>query len=230
MPFPTFEKQSDIPKGFESEYHEVDGKWVAKLPDVNKVEDTLAKVRQEKKDAEKRARESEEIKAELQRKLDAKDASGAETDKKVADLLAKWEQDKNAAVKKVQDELEARSAELRQIKLYDKAKSEFLSAGGRPDRAEAALNLKKAMLDLADDRIVVKDEKGEVTTESIKDFWGKSFKKEMPEFFAGTKATGGGAGGGAGPNPSMGDPSIVEQVIKNPLAVLQAANEKAAAA
>lgn len=229
MPFPTFDAQKDIPKGFESEYEEKDGKWVAKLPDVSKIEETLAKVRAEKKEAEKRAKESDEAKAELQRKLDAKEASGQDTDKKVSEMLAKWERDKNDAVAKVQAELDQRTTELRQIKLYDKAKSEFIAAGGRPEKADAALKLKKDMLDLAEDRPVVKNEKGEVTTESIADFWGKSFKKEMPEFFVGTRASGSGAGGGASNQPTKGDPNAAEMVIKNPLAMLQQANEKAAA-
>lgn len=229
MPFPTFAKKEEIPKGFESEYHEVEGQWVAKLPDTGKLEETLAKVRQEKKDAEKALRVAEDARADVQRKLEAKEATGQEADKKVAELLAKWEKDKEAAVKAVQDQLDATTGELRQIKLYDRAKTEFIDAGGRPERAAAALKQKKELLDLADDRIVVKNEKGEVTTESVKDFWGKTVKKEFPEWFTGTKASGGGAGGGAGHDPVKGDPSAADELIKNPLKALQTANEAAAA-
>lgn len=228
MAFPTFKKKDEIPKGFESEYHEVDGEWVARLPE-NKDAETLVKVRAEKKDAEKAAKAATEKAAELQRLLDAKEATGADTDKKVSEMLAKWEKDKEAAVKAVQDQLDATTARLRQVTLDEVAKKEFIKAGGRPERADAALKLKKEALDLADDRVVVKNEKGEVTTESVADFWGKTFKKEMPDFFAGSKGGGGGANGGASTLPVTGDPSAAEAVIKDPLAALRQANEKAAA-
>lgn len=228
MAFPTFKKKEDIPKGFEESYHEVDGTWELKLPE-NKDAETLVKVRAEKKEVEKAAKLAADKVAELQRQLDAKEASGKDTDVKVSEMLAKWEKDKNDAVQAKQTEIDALNGRLRSITLDDVAKSEFLKAGGRPDKADAALKLKKELLDLAEDRPVVKNAKGEVTTTTLADFWGKDFKKEMPEFFAGTKATGAGAGGGAGANPVSGDPAAVEALIKNPLAALQRANEKAAA-
>lgn len=229
MSFPSFDKQDEIPKGFESAYHEVDGKWVVKQPE-NKDAETLVKVRAEKKEAEKAAKAATDLAADLQRKLDAKDASGADTDKKVKELLEKWEKDKDAAVAAVAAERDKLAADLRDVKLYDKAKQAFIDAGGKAEKADAALKLKKELLDLSDDRIVVKNDKGEVTTEPIADFWGKSFKKEMPEFFAGTKAAGGGAQGGAGFKPASGDASSIEALLKNPLAALQKANEEGVAA
>lgn len=230
MDFPTFDKKDDVPKAFESVYAEKDGRWVVTLPDTSKVEDTLSAVRTEKREAEKRLRLAEEARADLQRKLDAKEAATGETDKKTSDMLAKWEKDKNDAVRIVQDELERTAGELRKVKLYDKAKDEFIKAGGRPEKADAALKLKQDSLDLAEDRMVVVNDKGEVTTESVADFWGKSFKKEMPEFFTGTKATGGGAGGGMGTGQAQkSDLSAAERVLKDPLAMLNEANEQAAA-
>lgn len=223
MPFPTFDKQADIPKGFEGEYEERDGKWVAKLPDVAKLEETLGKVRGEKKDAEKLAREAADRAADLQRKLDAKEATGAETDKKVSDMLAKWEKDKDAAVKAVQDKLDEANGKLRSVNLDDKAKAAFLKAGGRPERADAALKLKRDILDLADERIVIKNEKGEVTTATVEDLWGKDFRKEMPDFYTGTKATGGNAPGG-GTNGSTG--AADADLLAHPERLIEAANTK----
>lgn len=229
MPWPTFTSKEEIPTPFRAEYEEKDGAWHAKLPDTGTLDATLAKVRAEKKDAEKAGREASERAADLQRQLDAKAAAGVDTDKKVSDMLAKWELDKNAAVKAVTDQLTASNAKLREITLYDKAKAEFIKAGGRPEKAEAALTLKKDALDLAEDRMVVKNATGEVTTESITDFWGKSFRAEMPEFFVGTKASGGSASGGASAFPASGDPTAGDRVIANPLAALQAANAAQAA-
>jgi hypothetical protein len=40
------------------------------------------------------------------------------------------------------------------------------------------------------------DADGKPSTEKLEDFFKTTFKKEMPEFYQGTKASGGGAGGG----------------------------------
>lgn len=224
MPWPTFKSQAEIPEAFRSEYEEKEGAWHPKLPDTSKLDETLTKVRGEKKDAEKAAKAAEDRAQELQRQLDAKSASGVDTDKKVSEMLEKWEKDKNAAVQKVQEQLDAANGKLRQVTLYDKAKEAFIKAGGRPEKADAALKLKQDALDLADDRMVVKNAKGEVTTESVADFWGKTFRTEMPEFFTGTKASGGGATGGASTVPATGAGNAAERVIANPLAMLQEAN------
>jgi hypothetical protein len=223
--FPTFKTKDEIPKGFESVYEEKDGVFVAKLPDLGTIEQTLATVRQEKKAAEKQAKEAGEREREALRQLDVKNATGADTDKKVAEMLAKWETDKNSAVKAVQDQLDATAAKLRDVSLFDKAKAAFIAAGGRPERADAALKLNASALDLVDDRIVVKDETGAVTTQSVADFWGKAFRAEMPEYFAGTKATGGGAGGGRGTTPVSGGAALADLVTSNPMALLRQGNE-----
>lgn len=232
MPFPIFDKQADIPKGSEDVYEEKDGKWHPKLVDASKLETTLTKVRDEKDAAEKRAKKAEDERADLERKLTAA-GSGDEKDK-VTKALAKFDTDLAAEKAKHEKELGETKAQLRTLKLDDAAKAAFIKAGGRPEKADAALKLQKDSLDLADDgRIVVKDAKGVATTETIDDYWGKTFKKDMPEFFTGTKAAGGGAGGGAGarPIPANGDGKWDgDAVLADPLGALNAANLEAAAA
>lgn len=230
MPFPTFKKKEDIPKGFEGEYEEKDGEWVVKAADSSKVEGTLEKVRGEKKEAEKALKEAEKERDDLKRKL-AVAETGDEKDK-VKAALAKFDEDAKKLKDDYDKKLEAVNVELRKVKLDDQAKAAFLKAGGRPEKADAALKLKKDLLDLADDRIVVKNAKGEPTTTTVEDFWGKEFKTEMPEFFTGTKATGGGAKGGAGSTPGSGkgQEGDADLVLKNPRALLDRANEEAAAA
>lgn len=228
MAFPTFKKKEDIPKGFEGEYEEKGGEWVAKAADTSKADETIAKIRKEKNDAEKAQKDAEKERDELTRKLAVAD-TGGEKDK-VAKALQKFDED----AKKMKDEYDKKIAdkdgELRKLKLDDQAKAAFLKAGGRPEKADAALKLKKDLLDLTDDRIVVKNAKGEPTTTTVEDFWGKDFKTEMPEFFTGTKATGGGAKGGAGAQPGKGQEGDAELVLKNPRALVDRANEELAAA
>ena len=225
MPFPTFDKKDDIPKGFESEYEEKDGKFVPKVPDVATLERTLEKVRAERKEEEKARKQAEDARADLERKLAAA-SSGDEKDK-VTKALAKFDSDLAAAKAKHEQELAAARAELRTLKLDDKVKAAFLKAGGRPERADKALADTKIRFDLADDgRIIVKDAKGEATTATVEDFFGKTYRAEMAEFYTGTKASGGGASGGAGGSVVTGGISA-DDVIRNPLAALKAANEAA---
>jgi hypothetical protein len=229
MSFPVFDKAGDVPKGFEAAYEEREGKWHAKIPDTAKIEETLTKTRAERKEFEQAAKAASEKAADLQRQLDAKSATGADTDKKVSEMLAKWEQDKNAAVKAVKDQLDAAAGELRTLKLDDKIKAAALAAGVLPTKVDAVLKLTKDSFDLADDRIVVKDAKGEVTTKTVADFFAKDYRAQMPELYQGTKATGGGASGGASKTTTTSDGSAGDRVIANPLQMLKEANEANAA-
>jgi hypothetical protein len=228
MSFPTFKAKAEIPKGFEAAYVEKDGEWVPNLPDTSKADEALTKVRAEKKALEKQVSELTDARADLQRHLDAAKASGADFDKKSKELLDNWNKEKDAAVKTVQEKLDTANAQLRTLKLDDQIKAAFIKAGGRPEKASAALELNKKHFDLVDDAIVHKDEKGDVTTTKVEDYFTKHFKTDMPEFYAGTKASGGGAPGSSGKTPTVGTGTVsAEDVIKNPLAALKIANEEA---
>ncbi|HXG73015.1 MAG TPA: hypothetical protein VNJ04_20670, partial [Gemmatimonadaceae bacterium] len=218
MPLPTFKTKDEIPTGFESEYEEVEGEW---KPKESKLESTLERLKQEKKDERDSRKKLEDELADLRRKSQAME-TGEEKDK-VKKLLEKFDSDLKAAKEPLEKQLAEAQGRLRTLQLDDQAKAAFIKAGGRPEKADAALKLKKESLDLAEDRIVVKNDKGEPTTATIDDFWGKSFKSEMPEFFQGTKATGGGAGGGAGLKSAGSGTSRkwdAEAVIANPLGAL----------
>jgi hypothetical protein len=235
MSFPVFDKAGDVPKGFEAAYEEREGKWHAKIPDTAKIEETLTKTRAERKDFEKAAKDASEKAADLQRQLDAKSATGADTDKKVSELLAKWELQRKADVedaeKPLRERAEAAESKYRNIALHEKAKQAFIEAGGRPEKADDAVDHRtvRNALDLVDDRPVLKDEQGVVRPISLKDFWVKEFKAGNLEFFTGTKATGGGASGGASKTTTTSDGSAGDRVIANPLQMLKEANEANAA-
>lgn len=224
MPLPTFKIKAEIPKGFEDLYDEKDGEFIPKAPeDVSGLKATLETIKQEKKDADKARRKAEDERADLERKLAAA-GSGEEKDK-VSKALAKFDADRIEYEAKATAKLAEKDAELRTLKLDDKIKAAFLKAGGRSERADKALNDTKGRLDLADDgRIVVKDAKGELTTATVEDFFGKTYKAEMAEFYNGTKATGGGARGGAGTNVVQTGKMTPDEIVANPLKALQEAN------
>jgi hypothetical protein len=79
-------------------------------------------------------------------------------------------------------------------------------------------------------RIVIKDDEGNVTSTTIEDFWGKKVRADLPDFYVGTKASGGGGkneGNNGAPVKTDGKWDG-DAVIKDPLAALAAANAEAA--
>lgn len=201
MALPTFEKQAEIPKGFEDLYVESDGRWIPK-PDENvaRLDGALTKERESRKTEARARKEAEESRAELERQLAAAHA-GPEAEK-VRKALEKFDTDLAAKKAEFDTELAKRDAVIRQFKLTDRAREAFLKAGGRPERAEKMASDTASRLDLDGDRIVVKTAKGEVTTQSVEDFFVKSYRAEVPEFYRGTQGAGGGAQGGANILPS----------------------------
>jgi hypothetical protein len=235
MPLPTFDTKDTIPKGFEDLYEERDGKWHPKGAsgdDSSGLKTALDKERDARKAAEKAAKLAVDDRADLERKLAAAN-SGDEKDK-VSKALAKFDHDLAEEKTRHKAELDAARGELRTLKLDDKIKAAFLAAGGRPERADKALRDTKDRFDLADDgRILVKDDKGELSTATVGAFFGKTYRGEMAEFYAGTKAAGGGAKGGASAatstNRGAGGAWDGDAVLANPLGALVASNAAAEA-
>lgn len=224
MPFPTYDKKDAIPAGAEDVYEEKDGKWHPKVPDTSTLETTLQKERSDRKAAEKAARDAEAAKAAAERERDTYKAQVGDPDQRVADLLKKYDADVAAAKKESDARAEAAEARVRTLTLDADAKKAFVDAGGRPEKADAAVRHYKDRLDLSDDRHVVKDERGQVTTRTLADFFREDVKKEMPEWYTGTKAGGGGASGFNGGATGAGAAPTFEELMANPARGLEAAN------
>jgi len=227
MSFPTFKSKDEVPEPFRAAYEERDGQWMAKVPDTTKLEDTLGKVRSEKKEAERQAKESAERAADLQRQLDAKTATGQDADKKVGELLDKWNKEKDEAVAKVAKDRDEAIAKVRKLTLDDKVKAAAIRAEVLPELVDDVLNNTMARFDLDGERIIVKDGKGEMTTATVEDFFAKTYRAERPHYYAGSKAAGGGAfGSKGGTAPASGE--AVKLVLENPAEALRQANLKSA--
>ena len=199
MPLPVFDKQADVPEAFRSEYEERDGKWHPKA-DNSTAEELAAEKRKraallDEKKEEKRLREAAEAERDaLKRAKDAADKGITE------EQLQKIKDDEAKARKPIEDENATLKAENRKLKLTDRVKVMALAAGVMPDRIEKAMKDLEGRVDLAQggDTIVVKNTKGEVTTESIEDFLGKTYKAEASFFYGGTGSSGSGAEGSNG--------------------------------
>jgi hypothetical protein len=225
MPLQTYKTRDEVPEDAREGVLELkDGTFAVVVDDAK---DTILKIRQERDAFKKQAREAADRAEQAERERDAAKASSGDVDKKVADLLTKWEKDTEAKVAAVAKERDDALGQLRQVTLVDKARDTFVKAGGRPEKAEAALKLVRDRLDLIDGKPVVKDEKGEVTTTTLDDLFGKEFRKEMPEFFAGTKASGSGAQGTQKVGGANGASLDVDALLKDPGMAFRLAAEAA---
>lgn len=224
MPFPTYKTKEEIPAGAEDVYEQKDGAWVPKLEDVTTLKATVEAVRREKDAAEGLARKAASDATRAQRELEALRTQVGDPDKKVAELLAKFDADVAAAKADAEKRANELQGKVRELTLGRQAEEEFLKAGGRPEKVATARRLYMDRLDMSEDRPVVKDAEGKVTTTTLAAFMADEFKKAEPELFSGTKAGGGGAGGFNNGNPGTAGLTF-EQLQANPSLGLAAANE-----
>ena len=220
MAFPTYEKKEDIPKGFEDLYEEKDGKFspkVTEVPDVTKLNTALESQRTQAENEKKERIKAENALAELRRKEAARE--GNISDEQLNKLREEDATKRKAELDPVQTELVETKAKLRKITLVDRLRTLGTAAGWLADRSDDALEAALKRADLAegsDTNIVVKDKDGKVTTEKIEDFLKVGFKKEKPWLYAGSGASGSGAGGSnrsvaADEEPPAADTKQLEQ-------------------
>lgn len=190
-----------------------DGKWHYEETDPA-LTDAGKRALQEERDArkaeEKRRKDVERERDELKRTAEAKAAGISEAE------LTRMREAEAAARKPIEDELTATKAENRKLKLTDRVQALALKHGVMQDRIKQAMRILDERTDLTDTGgIVVKDEEGKVTTETIDDFLSKTFKKESPWFYKGTGSSGSGAagseGGGEEPKPKPKDEQVAQK-------------------
>lgn len=191
MPLPTFKTAEEIPESFRAEYVQVGEDWVPKAEsDLATERRKRAELLNEKKEADRLRKEAEEKLAESERSAEARARGISE------EALEEIRQKERAGRKPIEDERDRLAAENRQLKLTDRVKALALAAGVMPDRIKQAMKILDGRTDLGDkDGIVVKNEDGSVSSETIDDFLGTTFKAESPWFYAGTGSSGSGAAG-----------------------------------
>lgn len=228
-----------------SMWKEVDGKWIVPPPaddGLEELKSTLEKVRNEVKDADKARKKAEaDLRAEKQRQK--ADDSGI-TEEKLAELVAQVRSDLESEYgnmtpeqlgerfpqfrKLVEDRDKALGAE-RNLRLDSAVKSIMAANGVRGDKVEAMFRLEAEHFDLTDDgKPKLTKHPGKALDLFVKD----DLKKKYPEWFEGTKAAGGGAGGGFdGAHLGGGTgKATADEVLSNPVEALNAARSAGAAA
>lgn len=226
MKLPVFATQEEIPDGFGGLYEEKDGKWHPKdlsggdgpsKESIEKLEITLEKERKDRKAAETQLKELGTKVAELETRAKAKEAGI--TDEKLTELREEIRADLEKEYEEFKTKAETLGQEVRGLKLDSQVKKLALEHGVRAERVDAWWRLFGDRFDLTDDgKPMVADKPGIEVTKLITG----DLKKEMPDFYTGTQAAGGGAGG-IQKNGQLVAGTGADDVIKNPGAALQAA-------
>lgn len=213
MALKTYDKREDVPEAQRTAAIEtVEHKFIVEEP----ADPALGEAGRKALDAERARADTAEAahKTEKKRADDLKRASDARAQGISEEALQKIRDDEAAARKPILDENTALKTRVRQLTLTDRVQKLALEAGIMADRIKQAMKLLADRTDLSDaDGIVVLDEAGKVTAETITDFLAKTFKAENPFLYKGTNAAGSGAqgtqGGGGEPAP-VPDPAQLD--------------------
>lgn len=159
---------------------------------------------------EREARKAEKERADaLERERDELKRAAEAAEKGVTrEALDKINAEAEKKFKPVVDENAQLKAQLRKVMLTDRLEARLLKAGAKPDRVKKALKDLEGRVELTDDGedFVVKDENGNVTSETLDAFLTTTYKKEAPFFYAGVNSSGSGAEESTGGSGSDYDP------------------------
>lgn len=240
MAWPTYKTKDEVPKEFLDEYHEEDGKWVVKpakppegtptAEDLEKVKGALEKEREERKASDKKTKE---VAAKLKEAEEA--AAGKKvglTEEQIEEFKTSMRADLTEEYKGKLEELEGKiekmsgvDGENRELKLDHAVKARMLAKeiGVRGDRVDDLFNLARTEFDLTEDG---KPKLANHPGKTVDGFLGEDLKKRYPEFYIGTKASGGGGGGAFNSDGSPVVGTTAEDVLKNPKEAIEAARSQ----
>ena len=109
------------------------------------------------------------------------------------DLRKKWSSDLEKTKADYEAKLADKDATLRRLVLDDKVRNVALKSGVCPEDIEDVLKLTSPSFAMDDDGTIrVLGDDGKETTDSLDDFFGKTFKERKPKFYQGSTATGSG--------------------------------------
>lgn len=241
MPWPKYKTEGEIPEGQKDMYHEVKGEWEAKpvdppegsvtAEDLATVKGALDKERDERKAAEKKTKVAEAAAAKLKEEAEGKTLGL--TEEKIEEfktqIRADLTEETKGEIADLKTKLEARDgvdAEIRTLKLDTAVKTMMLTkeVGVRGDRVDALFQLATEEFDLTDDG---KPKLANHPGKTIETFLKDDLKKKFPEFYVGTKGSGGGAGGSFNSDGSPIGGTTADDILANPKEALTAARAAA---
>jgi len=204
MALKTFDKKEDVPEAQRAAAIETkDGKWVAEdveLGDAGKRALDAERLRAKKAEDEKKAADDRAAAAERERD-ELKRQKNAEEKGVSKEALDKLREEDAKARKPLEDENAKLKADLRKVKVRDRARAMAVKAGMIEERLDDdVMDAIEKRLDLASDgeTLVVKDKSGAVTTTTPEKFFTEVYKAEKKYLYKGTGANGSGADGSEG--------------------------------
>lgn len=219
MKFPKFKKREDIPEAVRDAYIERDGEWVPDIEDVGGLKASQQRVLDEKKKLEDRlngllgGRKPEDIEAIIKAHTSAEEERARKAgefdkllEKRLADQLAELNPKLTAGEKAIK--------ELDDLK-FEREVRKFAGPAGIPEKnIRAAIKITQGdRLKIEEGKLVVVDTEGDTRGVSPEKFFTEAFKKEYPELYLGSGASGGGAGGGSSTARSTGTGSGAAKTI-----------------
>jgi len=219
MALPTFDKQTDIPKGFEDEYEESDGKWVP-IDHAAPLKNALAEERRKREAAEGLAKKAAREAADAE--VGKAGRAAGMTDDELSKAYKKIEASIRAEYEPQLNDLETFRKENRELKLNNVVKSQFATAGALKNRLDDFWKLHGEEFDLtADGKPMVRAEPGKDVAKHV-----AAIMKGRPEWVQGTKAAGSGSGVQSTTAPQSSGPMTFEDIVRNPTAAIAGANER----
>lgn len=198
MPIKLYDTKDAVPEAQRATAIETkDGKFAVEevdpgLGDAGKK--AIDAMKAERDAAEKARKAAEKERDDLKLKADAAAKGITEAE------LQKIREEEAKKIKPIEEERDRIKAENRKLKRDDKIRAMALEKGIMPDRIEKAMRDLDGRVDLTEDEkgFVVKDAKGNVTSETLDDFLTKTYKTEAPFFYAGSGGSGSGSEGSRG--------------------------------
>lgn len=184
MPFPIYATEADVPDDQRDVYELRDEQWHPRVPDVTTLESTLVKERDDRKKAEKEAREAKEEAAALRRTKEARDKGVSD------DELQRIRDEEATARKPILDENALLKTELNKLKLTDRVQSDAIKYGVMSDRIEDAMLILGRRAALSDEgQVQYLDEAYKVTAKTAEQFHVE-LKLQKPWLYSGTGSSG----------------------------------------
>lgn len=209
---PVIDKLEDVDEGLRSEYKEgEDGKFHLELgdglysdSDITNLKSALDKERKARREADKKAKAAAGDSFSPEERKEFEDLRAKEKDLETKRLESKGEYEKlikkereehAAAIEKLNTELGSQLTEekdrTKRLFVRDKLRGAAIEAGVLKESVEDVLTLTMARFDLRDDEIVVLDEEGELSADSISDFFTTTYKESKPLYYQPSSDVGG---------------------------------------
>ena len=133
----------------------------------------------------------------LKQDIEERENKKLEEQGKFEEIRARWASEKESIKNEYEKKLQEKDATLRRLVLDDKVRNTALKSGVFPEDIEDVLLLTSKHFAMDDDGTIrVLDDDCRESTDSLEDFFGKTFKERKPKFYKGSTATGAGVTGG----------------------------------